>query len=98
METWYAVEYNYSKIKSDKVFYKGRKEFTKFKDLQKFLGFICYLSDKKEKLNTTKQCYLFRKYFGQEGKFVSLRKVYKYSKKEIPVVSMQNNRQKAINM
>lgn len=98
MEIWYAVEYNYSKLESDKVFYKGRKEFANLKDLEKFLGFMFYLTDKKEKLNTAKQCYLFRKYFGQKGKFVSLRKVYKYSKKEIPLVGIHDNCQKAINM
>ena len=98
METWYVVEYSYSKLESDKIFYRGRKEFDTFEELEEFTAIIFLLSDRKEKYDKLKQCQLFRKYFGQEGKFVGLRKVFKYSKKEIPLISKKHNCEIAINM
>ena len=98
METWYAVEYSYSKYESDNVLYRGRKEFKTFEELEKFMTIVLLFSERAENFNKLKQCHLFRKYFGKEGKFAGLSKVFKYTKNEIPLISRKHNHQIAINM
>jgi hypothetical protein len=89
METWYVVEYSYSKLESDNIFYKGRKELDTFDELEEFVAVVYFMSNSKEKLSNYQQCQLFKKHLGREGKFVSLIKIYKYMKKEI---KLKNNK------
>ena len=98
METWCVVEYTYSKLESDKIVYKGRKEFDTIEEVEKFVSVVCFLSKANNKINKFQQIQLFKKHFGMKGKFVGLRKIYKYTKKEIQLNNNKNDSQRAINM
>ena len=98
MDTWCVVEYTYSKLESDKIMYKGRKEFDSIEEVEKFVSVVCFLSKSKKQMSKFQQIQLFKKHFGMKGKFVGLRKIYKYTKKEIHLSKNKNDYQRAINM
>ena len=85
METWYVVEYSYSKPDSDIITYKGRKECDTLEEVEKFVAVVYFLSKTKKELYNSQQRKLSREYLGKGGKFVGLKKVYKYTKKEVQV-------------
>lgn len=97
METWYVVEYSYSKPESDNIFYGGRKEFDTFEELEEFVAVVYFMSNSKEKLSNYQQCQLFKKHLGREGRFKRLIKIYKYMKKEIKLKNNRNDYQKTVN-
>ena len=82
MKTWYEIEYSYMRPGSDKITYKGMKVCNTLEEVQKFAAVVYWLS-KKDKLSyDARQLEVSKEYLGA-GKFVGLKKIYKYTKKEI---------------
>lgn len=82
METWYEIEYSYSRPGSDKITYKGLKEFKTREEAERFAAVVYYLSKKDKVKYDARQLEVSKEYLGK-GKFVALKKVYVYTKKEI---------------
>jgi hypothetical protein len=82
METWYEIEYSYNRPGSEKIIYKGQKIFNSIEEAEKFAAVVYWLSLKDKVNYDYKHLKVSEKYLGK-GKFVSLKKIYKYTKKEI---------------
>ena len=91
METWYVIEYSYSKPDSDKITYKGRKECDTIEEVKKFVAVVYFLSKTKKEFYNSQQHKLSKEYLGLGGNFVGLKKIYKYTKKEI---QLKDNKKK----
>ena len=84
MQTWYEIEYSYNRPGSEKIKYKGTKVFDKQEDAEKFAAVVYWLSQEKKSKSDYKQNKISEKFLGK-GKFVALKKVYKYTRKEIKI-------------
>lgn len=82
MKTWYEIEYSYMRPGSDKITYKGKKICETLEEVQKFAAVVYWLSKKDKAAYDARQLEVSKEYLGA-GKFVGLKKIYKYSKKEI---------------
>ena len=82
METWYEIEYSYNRPGSDKIKYKGRKEFKTREEAEKFAAVVYWLSTKDKVEYDARQVAVSKEYLGK-GQFVALKKFYVYTKKEI---------------
>ena len=81
-ETWYEIEYSYTRPDSDKITYKGLKVCKTMDEVQKFVAVVYWLSRKDKAEYDSRQLQVSKEYLGK-GKFVGLKKIYKYTKKEI---------------
>ena len=86
MKTWYEIEYAYTRPDSDKITYKGLKVCETLEEVQKFAAVVYWLSKKDKIAYDTRQLEVSKEYLGK-GKFVGLKKIYKYTKKEIKLTS-----------
>ena len=84
MQTWYEIEYSYNRPGSEKIKYKGTKVFDKQEDAEKFAAVVYWLSQENNSKSDYKQNQISEKFLGK-GKFVALKKVYKYTRKEIKI-------------
>ena len=82
METWYEIEYSYNRPGSDKIKYKGLKEFKTRAEAEKFAAVVYWLSQKDKVEYDARQIAVSKEYLGK-GQFVALKKIYIYTKKEI---------------
>ena len=82
METWYEIEYSYNRPGSEKIIYKGQKAFNTLEETEEFAAIVYWLSRQDKNKYDYKHLKLSKKYLG-EGKFVSLKKIYKCTKKEL---------------
>lgn len=82
METWYEIEYSYTRPGSDKIKYKGLKVCKTRKEAEKFAAVVYWLSLKDKSEYDDRQLKVSEEYLGK-GKFVALKKMYKCTKKEI---------------
>ena len=82
METLYEIEYFYNRPGSDKIKYKGRKEFKTREEAEKFAAVVYWLSQKDKVEYDPRQLEVSKEYLGK-GQFVALKKFYVYTKKEI---------------
>ena len=82
METWYEIEYSYTRPGSEKLKYKGLKVFKNWEEAEKFAAVVYWLSQKDKVKYDSRQLKVSEEYLGK-GKFVALKKIYKYTKKEI---------------
>jgi hypothetical protein len=86
MKTWYEIEYSYTRPDSDKIKYKGMKVCNTIEEVQKFVAVVYWLSQKDKAHYDAKQLKVSQEYLGK-GKFVGLKKIYKYTKTEIKLKS-----------
>lgn len=84
MQIWYEIEYSYNRPGSEKIKYKGSKVFDKQEDAEKFAAVVYWLSQQNNLKPDYRKNKISEKYLGK-GKFVALKKVYKYSRKEIKI-------------
>lgn len=82
METWYEIEYSYTRPGSDKITYKGLKVCKTLEEAEKFAAVVYWLSRKDKAKYDSRQLEVSKEYLGK-GKFVALKKIYKCTKKEI---------------
>jgi hypothetical protein len=82
METWYEIEYSYTRPGSDKIKYKGLKVCDTLGDAEKFAAVVYWLSRKNKADYDARQRKVSQEYLGK-GKFLALKKIYRCSKKEI---------------
>jgi hypothetical protein len=82
METWHEVEYSYVRPGSEKIRYKGLKVFKTRDEAEKFAAVVYWLSRKDKSKYDPRQLAVSKEYLGK-GKFVALKKLYTYTKKEI---------------
>jgi hypothetical protein len=82
METWHEVEYSYVRPGSEKIRYKGLKVFKTRDEAEKFAAVVYWLSRKDKSKYDSRQLAVSKEYLGK-GKFVALKKLYTYTKKEI---------------
>ena len=82
MKTWYEVEYSYKRPGSEKIKYKGLKAFNTKEEAEKFAAVVYWLSNKAKAEYDLRQLEVSEEYLGK-GKFVALKKIYRYTKNEI---------------
>ena len=82
MKTWYEIEYSYSRPGSEKITYRGLKVFDTLEEAEKFAAVVYWLSQKDKTTYDSRQLAISKEYLGK-GKFVALKKIYRYTKKEI---------------
>jgi Mor family transcriptional regulator len=82
MKTWYEVEYSYKRPGSEKIKYKGLKAFNTKEEAEKFAAVVYWLSNKAKAEYDLRQLEVSEEYLGK-GKFVELKKIYRYTKNEI---------------
>ena len=82
METWYEIEYSYTRAGSEKIKYKGLKVFKSREEAEKFAAVVFWLSREDKVKYDSRQLKVSEEYLGK-GKFVALKKIYKYTKTEI---------------
>ena len=82
METWYEIAYSYNRPGSDKIKYKGLKEFKTREEAEKFAAVVYWLSKKDKVEYDARQIAVSKEYLGK-GQFVALKNIYRYTKKEI---------------
>ena len=82
METWYEIEYSYNRPGSDKIKYKGLKEFKTREEAEKFAAVVYWLSQKDKIEYDARQIAVSKEYLGK-GQFVSLKKITYIQKKKL---------------
>jgi len=82
METWFEIEYSYTRPGSNKIKYKGLKEFNTREEAEKFAAVVYWLSQTDRVKYNSRQLEVSKEYLGK-GQFVALKKFYIYTKKEI---------------
>jgi hypothetical protein len=82
METWFELEYSYTRPGSKKIIYKGLKTCKTIEEVQKFAAVVYCLAKKDHGDYNSRDLEISKKYLGQ-GRFISLKKIFSYTKKEI---------------
>ena len=82
MKTWYEIEYTYIRPGSKKIKYRGLKVCNTIEEAEKFAAVVYWLSLKDKAQYDFRQLEVSKEYLGA-GKFLGLKKIYRYSKKEI---------------